>query len=230
MAAIADSKVFLGGKWFRERDYQPCCSNTQCFNLLTVFTGLAEPLCVPCLETVPEEKKEEIAAPTKMQIIMRCKFPGCEKTSSFGVLGGYRRFCFAHKDEDMVNLKAKICEYSDCIRVASFGLRLNKKKKFCSFHKSHEMVYLGLNECEQPCCIRSAYFNFVDFKSGRFCAIHKQRGMVNVTCRRCEFEDCEKLPSYGYRVENHRRFCAAHKEEGMLNLRIPICQRLLCTT
>jgi len=73
-----------------------------------------------------------------------CETNGCDERSKFNFPGETsRRFCFKHKEEDMVNLNHKIefCIKSGCDNLVLFNLP-SKKPIYCNDHKLPDMVNL----------------------------------------------------------------------------------------
>ena len=50
-----------------------------------------------------------------------CVFEGCGRGATYGIVGGQPTACSAHKDDEMVDLKHKLCEHEGCKRHPYYG-------------------------------------------------------------------------------------------------------------
>ncbi len=73
-----------------------------------------------------------------------CEHGDCEQPPMFGLVGALPLFCLAHKEDEMVNLVSKQCEYADCFCRATHGLPGSAIARFCAKHTYADMVKLIL--------------------------------------------------------------------------------------
>ena len=50
-----------------------------------------------------------------------CEYNGCKTESSFNFKGMPRKYCFKHKEKDMINVKDVTCIFDSCIKPAYFN-------------------------------------------------------------------------------------------------------------
>ena len=62
------------------------------------------------------------------------------------------KFCSAHKEEGMVDVKNKTCEFEDCKTIPTYNFEGQKKPKFCSVHKEEGMVNVKSKTCKNEWC------------------------------------------------------------------------------
>ena len=132
-----------------------------------------------------------------------CKFDGCKKQPSYNYYRGDKPiFCKTHKKDNMINVKAKLCE--SCSVQAFFP---KGSPRFCAKHKLEGMKGYGRKCVIENCQTHASYPE----GSPRFCGKHKLKGMK---CRqkKCVIENCQTVPSF---PESSPRFCGKHKLEGM---------------
>ncbi len=158
-----------------------------------------------------------------------CKYESCGKHANFGVEGGSAQFCFTHKEENMIDMTHKQCEFLGCNTQPYFNIPGNPKGRFCGAHKQENMIDVKNEQCEFLGCNTRPNFNFPGETKRRFCGAHKQENMINVTNRRCKFESCNKIPSYNVPGETQARFCFAHKQENMINVKNKRCEFEECS-
>ena len=109
-----------------------------------------------------------------------CFNENCNKTAIFNILGTSPKFCANHKEEHMINLKHKHCEFTGCNTLANYNLDGEKKGKFCSIHKLDHMVNISSKRCIEKDCNLIASFNFEGKTNKIYCSNHKLEHMINV--------------------------------------------------
>jgi hypothetical protein len=151
-----------------------------------------------------------------------CEFPECKKNAYFNTEGTkIGRFCSAHKENGMINVKDKRCLTEGCSQRPSFNI-LGGKPLYCGSHRLENMVNVMTKFCEHEGCLITPVYNTPDKKSGRFCATHKEPNMINVVNNLCNNEECNNAPSYGM-VGERPTYCALHKLEGMVDVKHKRC-------
>ncbi len=64
---------------------------------------------------------------------------------------GIPTHCYAHKNENMTNVKSKKCAEKDCIRIPTYGFEKNKPV-YCAQHCKKEMVNCRSSLCQEKDC------------------------------------------------------------------------------
>ena len=154
----------------------------------------------------------------------RCRYPGCQKSSSFGHTS--KEFCKSHAEDGMRNLLAILCAHPGCEIQASYNVA-GHRPKVCQAHASPDMICVIGKGCQHPgCTSRSRYYDVPGGK-GRFCTRHREPGMVDVLNPKCDQPDCGLLASYGIPGGKLSR-CARHRSAGMLTrprARCVVCRK-----
>ena len=144
----------------------------------------------------------------------------------FDNIGGKGRFCSIHKNDEMVNVRQKRCEYKDCDVSAGFDLP-GKNGKFCFTHKTEQMISCNKNRCIYISCEMSASFGNPG-ETPQFCSQHKNENMNNIKNKVCEYDKCTTRPNFNIKGTNSARFCATHKSEDMINVTAKRCEYINC--
>jgi hypothetical protein len=80
-----------------------------------------------------------------------CEFEDCKTQASYNFSGlTLRRFCKAHRQNDMIDIKSNhcICQYNDCKKRALNKLPGDSKYIYCNFHKTNGMVETRSDLCK----------------------------------------------------------------------------------
>jgi hypothetical protein len=146
------------------------------------------------------------------------------KNAIFGYKNGVIEYCFAHKKENMINIKhyASIsgkCIENDCNKRANFNLQNETKPLYCTKHKKDNMINILSNKCIEKGCTIVPSFNLPDEKKAIYCSNHKKHNMVNVISVKCNQNGCNKLPSYNLPTEINGIYCKEHKKENMIDVK-----------
>ena len=126
-------------------------------------------------------------------------------------------FCGKCKPEGMINVRAKICEHSECQKQASYGF--NGTVQFCGPHKEKGMEHAG-KRCLK--CNKQPHFAKPGEKP-EYCFEHKEEGMVDVVHKKCEFKDCNRQPTHNYPDQKRGSRCSSHAEKGMVSVQSKKC-------
>jgi predicted GIY-YIG superfamily endonuclease len=146
------------------------------------------------------------------------------------------RYCFKHKDKEMINVTDKKCIASNsithkkCTTRASYNYANYNSAKYCKNHKLDGMINISSKKCKIKGCLVRPIYNFVGL-TPLYCKKHKDDKMVNVYSKRCEQTGCDKHPSFNYPDKIGYLFCSEHKEKGMIDLRVlnnmcEICEKV----
>jgi len=155
----------------------------------------------------------------------------CGIVAIFNLEGeNWGKYCKNHKEINMVNVRTKTCEYSNCKKQPTYNYEGKRSGKFCNIHKEDIMVNVRDKKCEYENCKKIPSFNFEGETKGKFCSIHKEDTMVNVRDKTCEYSGCKKQPTYNYKGKAKRRFCSIHKEDGMIDIAHIKCEYENCKT
>jgi len=134
------------------------------------------------------------------------------------------RFCSAHKEPNMVDVRNKRCEANGCSAQPAFNVEGSMRARFCSAHKEPNMVNVISKRCEANGCTAQPAFNVEGSARPRFCSSHKEPNMVNVISKRCEANGCTTQPAFNVEGSMRARFCSAHKEPNMVDVRNKRCR------
>ena len=70
-----------------------------------------------------------------------CKNENCTKSAGFNFPGKSKRiFCLTHKEDGMINVKSRKCQYLDCKISRVFNFEGEKIPIYCSSHKEEGMI------------------------------------------------------------------------------------------
>jgi hypothetical protein len=158
-----------------------------------------------------------------------CEHEGCNKQPNFNNPNETNgRFCFSHKEPEMVNVVSKKCEHENCNKQPNFNNPNETVGRFCNGHKELNMINVVSKRCEYENCNKIPIYNNPNETNGRFCAEHKQPEMVDVKSKRCEHKNCNKIPNFNNPDETIRRFCNEHKQPNMVNVKSKKCEHEGC--
>lgn len=140
---------------------------------------------------------------------MKCIEDGCTTAASFG--SETIEYCFAHKKNDMKNLKKLKCEFEGCEAHAGYGPHGARPTR-CGQHRSEGMILLWCRKCKK-CDVQSSY----GFEGGAMvaCAKHKEEGMIYLRFPHCP--ECGTTARFGI-MKNHPTHCSKHRGPDMWNV------------
>jgi hypothetical protein len=145
---------------------------------------------------------------------------GCETRPNYNIRGEkLARFCFEHKEPNMVNIQNKTCEIDGCETQPSYNIKGQPKARFCNKHKEQNMVDVKHKICESDECNILCRYGFLGKGLSR-CSSHRQKGMITSPNRICETTRCDNLGAYEH---NGIRYCEDHKPNEAENLGIYKC-------
>ena len=159
----------------------------------------------------------------------KCIYKGCTVLNPlFDYKGGKGRYCFTHKEPDMIDVKHKRCEQDGCNLQPSYDIK-GGKGRFCTTHKMLDMIDIKNHYCEYiGCTIVNPIFNKKGVKKGKYCVTHKDDDMVDVKHKTCEYDHCTIRATFDIKGGNGR-FCVNHKQDNMVNISHRYCQHIDCT-
>lgn len=103
----------------------------------------------------------------------------CDKTASFGEIGGKKIYCADHADKNIhINLAANICDM--CASCACKGYPGVKPTR-CARHSVKGMIQLPTKRCSE-CKDLGTH----EFEGKRYCADHAPVGAMNLALKKCE--------------------------------------------
>lgn len=149
----------------------------------------------------------------------KCKFPGCDKTASYGnEKDGIKVTCKEHRSPEMIYLSSNIdnkCHEDDCEIVASYNYIGEKKGIFCNAHKKYGMVHLKTKKCAEKDCIKLALYGFEKDKIKLYCKDHKKLNTIKLqVTKKCEICLIHNA-IYGH-AGSHITVCRTCKKVGMI--------------
>eukprot|EP00808_Paulinella_micropora_P007132 g28957.t1 len=153
-----------------------------------------------------------------VQIKKLCQHPTCTTVATFGVPNTKSaRFCSAHMEKGMSNLRVRACAAEDCHTRPAFNHPGVKTPMYCSSHKKEGMINVRQKACAEEGCLSRPRHGTQGGKA-QYCAKHKAKGMDNVVGKMCEGPACKTIPSFNVPGVWTPRFCAKHKTNAMVNV------------
>jgi hypothetical protein len=159
-----------------------------------------------------------------------CKGDDCKIYPSFNYKGLKPKYCFNHKFENMINVKA-ICKNCNSERKPLFNFPDKKENMRCSNCKLIGMInIMHKKECciYKNCNIRPTY-NYEGKKKRLYCTNHKLEGMIDICHKKCVINNCTTIPVYNYKGLKGK-YCSVHKLENMINVVNKSCIYENCIT
>lgn len=157
-----------------------------------------------------------------------CVNINCKKQASFNIIGEKPKYCKAHKDEDMINVKnnKQTCEYLNCETRPCYNFK-GLKRKYCAKHKLKGMIDVINKSCNYNNCIKRPVYNYDNEIIPIFCNEHKLEDMINIKDKKCVIDKCKTIPVYNYYGEK-AKYCIKHKLDGMINVKDKTCVNPEC--
>ena len=153
----------------------------------------------------------------------RCEYNECKTESSFNFKGMPRKYCFKHKEKDMINVKDFTCILDCCIKPAYYNYKGLKDKLYCFEHKLENMVDVKNKLCHHIGCQKQPIFNYKNKKEVLYCYEHKNPDMVDVKHRICIADSCSNRARYNC-FGNKPIYCINHKLENMIDIDAKKCK------
>jgi len=160
-----------------------------------------------------------------------CEYNNCKVRAFFNFPDNQAKFCKLHKQEGMIDVLNKKCEYNLCNKKPNFNYENESSPKYCSQHKLEEMIDIIHKKCVFPNCKIQPIYNFIGEKP-QFCKTHKLEGMIDVKTKKCKLNNCYKNAFYNFNNEKYAIFCSEHKEPNMIDIihQFNICSYDGCNT
>jgi hypothetical protein len=223
-------------------------SATHCFLCKkTDMINLRAKYCIVCL------KDDEIKIPTragyglikkkpthcfkhktkKMEDVIskKCEKDGCKnmqpKYNKSGETTG--KFCFEHKEDSMINVKAYYCQYKNCTIQASYNYLGETLGKYCIDHIEDGMINVVHMKCASEGCLITPTFGYEDPYWILCCSEHKDSDMINLIHVKCphkmpDGKICNKYAHFNIPESTVGKYCAHHKEDGMVVIGNKMCE------
>lgn len=155
---------------------------------------------------------------------MPSKCVTCGKRANFNFPGQkQRRYCSNHKDDTMIYITSRKCEFIGCNKQPNYGYASEKKSIYCGTHKLDGMIDVANKKCLHDGCTTRPNFNILGEKKGIYCGIHKLEGMRDVKSNKCKFKRCLIRPSYNYINNKKGIYCKTHKLPDMVYVKQNKC-------
>jgi hypothetical protein len=139
-----------------------------------------------------------------------------------------RKYCFKHKEKDMINVKDVTCIFDSCIKPAYFNYNGLKEKLYCIDHKLENMVNVKNKLCKYEGCQKQPLFNYINEKEAVYCFEHKITYMVDVKHRICITDNCSNRARYNF-FGNKPMYCINHRLENMIDIDAKKCKFKDCS-
>ena len=132
-------------------------------------------------------------------------------------------YCVAHKNDVMVNVRAKKCMYFNCNTRPYYNYIHNKGPLYCVTHKKDGMIDVTNKRCIYLNCNIQSSYNYIGEKIPLYCVTHKKDEMIDIKNKRCIHPDCNTRPIYNNPVEKIALYCNLHKKDGMIDIKSKRC-------
>ena len=152
-----------------------------------------------------------------------CQEDNCKTISSYNYDGLKCVFCFEHKKDNMILVRAKFCSHTSCKCLPNYNYITENKPIYCGKHKLVNMVNLTSKKCIIENCEKIPTFNYINETNGSFCFQHRLQGMIDIKHKKCAFENCNIRPNFNYKNEKKGLYCFEHKIENMIDVTHKLC-------
>jgi hypothetical protein len=159
-----------------------------------------------------------------------CVYDGCKNWASFNYEGLKARYCMVHKEDGMINVKDKKCDYDGCKTRPVYNCEGELKGIYCTTHKKEGMVNVKSKLCIHIGCKKQPTFNIEGETIGLYCTTHKKDGMVDVKNKTCIHDGCKTIPLFNIEGEIRGLYCTTHKKDGMVDVKNKTCIHEGCIT
>ena len=149
----------------------------------------------------------------------------CRRRGSYGMIGGYGRFCNTHRQLGMVHLQSRKCQTTGCTKQPIFGVVNSTRPLFCRQHKGEAHVDVVNRRCKL--CSRQGVFGDPGTRTSMlprhrqgsrvaelFCREHSLESHRNLLSKRCRADGCTKQPYFGDPATRIPLWCNTHKASG----------------
>ena len=160
----------------------------------------------------------------------KCIIPTCTNLASFNHIGIKPQYCFGCKEETMVNVVSRRCEFIGCKTIPTFNTIGNKMGIFCFKHKKDNMLNVQSKKCAFEGCNIQPSFNFENEKKPIFCFAHKKDQMLDIKSKKCGYNGCNTTPIFNFIGTKVGIFCFKHKKDKMLDIKSKKCGYDGCNT
>jgi len=140
------------------------------------------------------------------------------------------KFCFIHKEENMIDIKHKTCKHENCKTRPCYNLENETKALYCIIHKQENMVDIVHKKCKYENCKIQPTYNFENEKKGLYCKLHKLENMIDIRHRRCIHIGCNIRSNYNFENEKIPKYCFEHKKQNMIDIISRTCIHDGCKT
>lgn len=143
----------------------------------------------------------------------------------FGLINTRPNCCKKCKTDNMVDLRNKKCEETNCDKQANFDFAGNEGRgRYCFTHKKSGMISLTKVCCKD--CDKTPLFGEYG-KEAEYCKKHKKEGMIDLRHIKCKEDGCVTRACFGYNATNIE-YCFEHKKENMVNVTYKKCKTEGC--
>jgi hypothetical protein len=154
----------------------------------------------------------------------------CKKTSSYNFDGLKSKFCFEHKQQNMIFVRGKFCVFSNCKCLPSYNYKNEKSTLYCGKHKLENMINITSKKCLIDNCNKIPSYNYFEELNPICCFEHKIENMVDVKHKKCKFENCNLRPNFNFKDENFPLYCFKHKNKIMIDVSHKLCLNDNCNS
>ncbi len=140
-----------------------------------------------------------------------CVYGECRKNASYNHLGLKPRFCAAHMEDDMYDVKHDtMCIHAGCQEQATYNTA-GHRSMLCAEHKKEGMVWTSKPVCSTPNCYYAAFYAVhVNAPVATACRFHKTDQMYIIRSRWCRVCGCTRRSTYGIPGTTTPLVCKKH--------------------
>jgi hypothetical protein len=139
-------------------------------------------------------------------------------------------FCTIHKKIDMIDVRHRLCNFSDCFKRATFNIKNETVGLYCSLHKKDDIFDVINRKCNEDNCTIQPRYNYKNETRGVYCTKHKKTGMIDIYENYCIEKDCITSAVFNYSDQRKGIYCSRHKKENMINVKQKTCCVKGCRT
>jgi len=152
-----------------------------------------------------------------------CNNKCCSKIPSYNFEGQSAKFCFEHKQENMILVRGKFCEFKDCKKLPHYNYINEIKPIYCGNHKLGDMINIVIKKCLYDNCIKIPTYNYLNEKTPLYCNEHKIDNMVDIKHKKCLKNECNTRPNFNLKNEKFGIYCNKHKLQDMVDVSHKMC-------
>jgi len=152
-----------------------------------------------------------------------CINKSCSKIPSYNFEGLNAKYCFEHKEENMILVRGKFCEIKDCKKQPHYNYINEKRPIYCGQHKLNDMINVIINRCIFEKCSTIPTYNYLNEKVPIYCNVHKLDNMIDIKHFKCLEQNCNIRATFNFKCEKKGIYCVKHKLQDMVDVIHKMC-------